>query len=429
MKQEKRSGRGSFPRINGGKRPFSSVVKSRISEMVAGFPYNVVVTDWEGNTYRFDGTKCHWCNRPFIMKLRTLQAGKAVIAKDGFRIMECFFEGDIDFEGNLYVFALLRAHAGMKLSRTMRLKKFLHATTFQDVNQSRVNVKSHYDIPQEVLDVYLDRVYMSYSCAMFEDPENKDIPSLVKAGKGQDDKFDSLEKAQWRKYKDAVDFIDPRRGETLLDVGCGYGGQLVVALENYPLEKVVGWTHSENQVKLGGKHLRQFDEGSWELNEGDYRLDERVYDHVTSTGMISHVGPRGLVPYIRNIRRRIRKGGRYVHHAIMATYTGKSLNSYIGPMLNKAYVWPGFHWFTIGEHLKGLEENGFYVLKAVNLSHHYEKTTAAWYERMMSEEGLLVEKLGQPTFRAWQQYLAGASGVIGAEVKGVQVFRVYCEAL
>ncbi len=429
MKQEKRSGRGSFPCINGGKRPFISVVKSRISEMVAGFPYDVVVTDWEGNTYRFDGTNCHWCNRPFIMKLRTLQAGKAVIAKDGFRIMECFFEGDIDFEGNLYVFALLRAHAGMKLSRTMRLKKFLHATTFQDVNQSRVNVKSHYDIPQEVLDVYLDRVYMSYSCAMFEDPENKDIPSLVKAGKGQDDKFDSLEKAQWRKYKDAVDFIDPRRGETLLDVGCGYGGQLVVALENYPLEKVVGWTHSENQVKLGGKHLRQFDEGSWELNEGDYRLDERVYDHVTSTGMISHVGPRGLVPYIRNIRRRIRKGGRYVHHAIMATYTGKSLNSYIGPMLNKAYVWPGFHWFTIGEHLKGLEENGFYVLKAVNLSHHYEKTIAAWYERMMSEEGLLVEKLGQPTFRAWQQYLAGSSGVIGAEVKGVQVFRVYCEAL
>ena len=48
---------------------------------------------------------------------------------------------------------------------------------------------------------------------------------------------------------------------------------------------------------------------------------------------------------------------------------------------------------------------------------------------MMSEKDVLVEKLGQPTFRAWQQYLAGASGVIGAEVRGVQVFRVYCEAI
>ena len=429
MEQESRPGRGGFLRKAGRKAPSVSVVKSRISEMLEGFPYDVVVTDWEGDTYRFDGTTSHWCNRPFIMKLHTPQAGEAVIARDGFRVMVCFFEGDIDFEGNLYVFAHLRAHAGMKLSKAVRLKKFLRATTFQSVKRSKVNVKSHYDIPQEVLDVYLDRVYMSYSCAMFEDPENKDVPSMVKAGQGQEDEFDSLEKAQWRKFKDAADFIDPRRGDTLLDVGCGYGGQLVVALESYPLAKVVGWTHSENQAKFGRKRLQEIDEGNWEVNEGDYRLDERVYDHVTSTGMISHVGPRGLVPYVRNIRRRIKRGGRYIHHAIMSTYTGKSLNSYIGPMLNKTYVWPGFHWFTIGEHVKRLEENGFYVLRAVNLSRHYEKTTAAWYERMMSEKDVLVEKLGQPTFRAWQQYLAGASGVIGAEVRGVQVFRVYCEAI
>lgn len=429
MEQENRPGRGTFLRSTGGKGPSVSAVKSRLSEMLAGFPYDVVVTDWEGDTYRFDGTTRHWCGSPFIMKLHTPQAGKAVIAGDGFRVMESFFEGEIDFEGNLYVFAHLRAHAGMKLSRAVRLKKFLSATAFQNIRHSRVNVKSHYDIPQEVLDVYLDRVYMSYSCAMFENPESKDIPSMVKAGKGREDGFDSLEKAQWRKFRDAVDFIDPRSGDTLLDVGCGYGGQLVVAHENYSLKKVVGWTHSENQAKFGRERLRQFDEGSWELNEGDYRQDERVYDHVTSTGMISHVGPRGLVPYIRNIRRRIRRGGRYIHHAIMSTYSEKPLNSYIGPMLNKTYVWPGFHWFTIGEHLKGLEENGFYVFSAVNLSHHYEKTTAAWYERLMSEKDFLIGKLGQPTFRAWQQYLAGSCGVISAEMKGVQVFRVYCEAV
>jgi hypothetical protein len=30
---------------------------------------------------------------------------------------------------------------------------------------------------------------------------------------------------------------------------------------------------------------------------------------VASTGMVSHVGPRGLVPYVRNIRQRIRSRG------------------------------------------------------------------------------------------------------------------------
>jgi hypothetical protein len=48
---------------------------------------------------------------------------------------------------------------------------------------------------------------------------------------------------------------------------------------------------------------------------------------------------------------------------------------------------------------------------------------------MMCEKDFLVVKLGQPTFRAWQQYLAGACGGIGAEMKGLQVFRVYCEAI
>ena len=66
---------------------------------------------------------------------------------------------------------------------------------------------------------------------------------LTTPGHGRRDTFDSLEKAQWRKFKDAVDFIDPRSGETLLDVGCGYGGQLAVALELYSFGQVVGCTH------------------------------------------------------------------------------------------------------------------------------------------------------------------------------------------
>ena len=40
-------------------------------------------------------------------------------------------------------------------------------------------------------------------------------------------------------------------GETMLDIGCGYGGQLAVSLESRPATRVVGWTHSANQVREG----------------------------------------------------------------------------------------------------------------------------------------------------------------------------------
>ena len=41
--------------------------------------------------------------------------------------------------------------------------------------------------------------------------------SALRQAQGERDAFDSLEKAQWRKFKDAVEFIDPRRGEALLE--------------------------------------------------------------------------------------------------------------------------------------------------------------------------------------------------------------------
>jgi len=200
-----------------------------------------------------------------------------------------------------------------------------------------------------------------------------------------------------------------------------------VALESHRFRSYVGWTHSSNQVQEGLKLLSRFERDRWELCEGDYRREDRVFDHVTSTGMISHVGPRGLTPYIRNIRKRIKTGGRYLHHALMKVYSGVPLDFQIGPVFHKKYVWPGFHWFTVAAHVKALERNGFEVQRMLNLSENYAKTTAAWYERMMTQEEEMIARLGEPTFRAWRLYLAGSSGNLVN--KGTHVYRLYCEVV
>ena len=111
----------------------------------------------------------------------------------------------------------------------------------------------------------------------------------------------------------------------------------------------------------------------------------------------------------------------------MTPHTGRSLDSNVGIAFNKKYVWPGFHWFTLGAHVQALEENGFEVVRLVNLSPHYGKTTAAWYERMMKHQVTLVRTLGEATFRAWQIYLAGSSA--GFLNGTMQVYRVYCRAV
>jgi len=404
-------------------------LKERLTSVFGDFPYRVCVTDWTGAEFDFGRGRPHWSGGALEMHIRTPAAGKATADLDGLRFLEHFRCGDVDLTGNLYLLSELRFHAGLKLSWPQLLGQVLKARLlqFQDARHARDNVRTHYDIPQEAINVYLDRVYMAYSCAMFEDPADFDVEAMTLVGAGKSDTHDSLEKAQWRKFQDAVDFIEPGDGDTMLDVGCGYGGQLAVALENPAFSKVAGWTLSSNQVLEGRRMLSGFDPGRWELNEGDYRGDDRVYDHIASTGMISHVGPRGLVPYVRNIRRRIRTGGRYVHHAIMTRYYRTPLDRHVGVAFNKRYVWPGFHWFTLGQHVRALEKNGFVVVRAVNLAPHYAKTVACWYERMMANAGEVKAYLGERGFRAWQVYLAGGSqGLLNGSG---HVYRVYCRAV
>jgi cyclopropane-fatty-acyl-phospholipid synthase len=398
-----------------------------LTEALAAFPWPILISAWDRQPFAVGGNQPHWCGKPLSVHFATPAAARDVLRLNGLGFLERFVRGEVDLTGNLYVLTHVRDYVNLDLSGFRLVPALLRNNLFQTVRRARVNVSSHYDISQHVLETYLDKKYMAYSCAMFERPQEMAVGELVTPGEGEHDDYDSLEKAQWRKFKDAVNFIDPRPGATLLDVGCGYGGQLDVALESYPFGKVVGWTHSRNQVATGRQLLAARDPSRWELHEGDYREETRVFDHVTSTGMVSHVGPRGLAPYVRNIRRRIRKGGRYVHHALMTPYTRIPLNAEPGAAFNKKYVWPGFHWFTLGEHVLALQENGFEILRVTNLSEHYAKTAAAWYERLMAAEPQVRPVLDEPTFRAWQIYLAGGSGSFVSRKS--QVCRVYCEAV
>jgi len=406
----------------------SKRVQEFFESTLAGFPWEIIINDWTGITFSIGEKKPHWAQKPLIITIKTESAAKKLLSFNIMGFLEKFLEGEVDLEGNLYIISDIQSYAKFRLKLSQRIFNILFQRAFQSISRAKVSVKSHYDIPQEALNIYLDKVYKSYSSGMFENPDHLDLQELLRTGVGQKDDFDSLERAQWRKFKDAVDYINPKEGENLLDVGCGYGGQLIVALENYPFAKVVGWTHSHNQAQEGAKMLSRFDQNLWELHEGDYREDKRIYDHITSTGMISHVGPRGLIPYVQNVRKRIKTGGRYLHHALMSSaYSHTNYESNIGLAFNKKYVWPGFHWFTIGEHVRALENHCFEVQRMTNLSRHYAKTTAAWYERMMSQKATMIQNLGEPTFRAWQIFLAGITGAFHSH--GVHVYRLYCEAI
>lgn len=408
-------------------RTLADRMRARLERAFAGFPWEVQLVDPLGRESRFGGDAAHWCGRPLQIRVHTDTAAQRLAAWDAMGFLESVLAGEADLDGNLYLLSHVRRHTRFDL-RWRDVPGFLwRHRAFQNPARARESVRSHYDVPQEAIDLYLDRRYRAYSCAIFEDPAKLSVEALLRAGTGEPDEFDTLEKAQWRKFQNAVDYVAPDAGETLLDVGCGYAGQLEVALERHPFGRVVGWTHSQNQVREGRQAMARFDPSRWEIHDGDYRSDDSVYDHVTSTGMVSHVGPRGLAPYVRQVRRRIRSGGRYLHHALMRVPSSRPFELQIGTAFHKRYVWPGYHWFTVGEHVRALERGGFEIQAMVNLTQHYAKTGSAWYERMVAEGERVRAALGDPTYRAWRIFLGGASGDMAEG--GIHVFRIFCRAV
>ncbi len=88
-------------------------------------------------------------------------------------------------------------------------------------------MQSHYDIGNDFYRLWLDKT-MTYSCAYFKD-EN-----------------DTLEQAQKNKVRHVLTKLNPERGKTLVDIGCGWGSVLFMAAEEFGL-KATGITLSQEQ--------------------------------------------------------------------------------------------------------------------------------------------------------------------------------------
>src|SRR6202012_4331804 len=95
--------------------------------------------------------------------------------------------------------------------------------------------QSIYDISDEFFALFLGPT-MGYTCAYFD----------------RDDM--TLEEAQIAKFDLALGKLNLEPGMTLLDIGCGWGGALVRAVEKYDVN-VIGITLSRNQFKYSKAKL------------------------------------------------------------------------------------------------------------------------------------------------------------------------------
>ena len=112
-------------------------------------------------------------------------------------------------------------------------------TNFNLVKKSKLNVAHHYDISDDLYELFLDSK-RQYSCAYFKN-EN-----------------DDLETAQTNKIKHIIKKLNLKPNQRVLDIGSGWGS-LAIEIAKASQCEVVGITLSENQLKYSKKKSKRIE--------------------------------------------------------------------------------------------------------------------------------------------------------------------------
>lgn len=304
-----------------------------------------------------------------------------IINNPSIALGEAYMENKIDIEGDIRkVMESFYRNESSFLRNIMKHKKPPKPVK-NTLKRNKSNISFHYDIGNEFYKLWLDST-MTYSCGYFRVQEN------------------SLSEAQENKINHILKKLSLMEGQTLLDIGCGWGQLIIAAAKQYKV-KALGVTLSMEQMKEVTKRIREEHlEDLVEVELYDYRqIKNRKFDRIVSVGMIEHVGREGIGEYFSTINRLLNKGGISLVHSITGIRDGAT-----NPWLDK-YIFPGGYVPATRELVEHISLEGFHLLDAESLRRHYAKTLECWiqnYEDAIEE----IKKTKDETFiRMWRLYL------------------------
>lgn len=319
------------------------------------------------------------------------------------KFLDRYVAGECDFNGDIYSIVGLRSHvrkdAEWKVGLWNRIR-YVGSTLFpSSVRRKLIAVSSHYDLPNEFIEAYLDKKTKAYSCAMWKDPKNIN---------GLND--ESLEDAQHHKFHMAASELEVQENDKFLDVGCGYGYQVNLVETEFGCKNAMGITLSQNQVDNGfSKSLKL-----------THYLDmpcDGSFDKIYTCGMVSHLDKAELYRYYQQIYGLLKSGGKFWMHGISPQANPAGLNNYntLSGTFSQRYVFPDHYQFPIHQHIKAMETIGFKIKKVYFRYGHYAKTLRHWYKRYVDTLPQTRHMINPTIERAWHLYLTYGSILDGPE--------------
>lgn len=318
--------------------------------------------------------------------------GAAEAFMDGRLIVE---EGDI-----MGLVTLLRANnrwdEGGDIDPPSMLRRIGNAAGYalEKVNNavsSKSNVAHHYDIGNAFYALMLDEEHWQYSCGYWPDG------------------VETLGECQTAKLAHIAAKLNVKKGNTILDIGCGWGGMAIFLAKNYDV-RVTGITLSEEQADLARQKVRQAglaDKVSIELVDyRDFAAEGRKFDRIVSVGMFEHVGQPQFDTFFEACGKLLTDDGVMLLHTIGRMGSPGSTDAF-----TRKYIFPGGYIPALSETVESSEKFRLIASDIETLRVHYGKTLRCWYDNCMKNKDAIIDMYDERFFRMWTFYLAGAATV------------------
>ena len=254
-------------------------------------------------------------------------------------------------------------------------------------SKSKYYISKHYDLGNEFFSIWLDKT-LTYSSAIYENPK------------------DDLANAQANKYNKLIEFIKPKSGDKILEIGCGWGGFAEHLGKNYDV-KLDCITISKKQLEFAQKRI--FNSG---LNEKvnikflDYRDIKGKYDAVASIEMIEAVGEKYLNKYFSAIKNNLKQNGIAAIQSIIIKDELFDRYRKNEDFIQK-YIFPGGFLPSL-QLIRGYCKNtGLELIDYNSYGTHYSNTLKTWRENFIkSWSDISKQGFDQSFKKIWDFYFS-----------------------
>lgn len=339
----------------------------------------------------------------FVVRVTDPRFAKRVLTSGNLGMGETYMEGGWTMErGSLdrFIATLAVADVDQLIRRDPRLVARIAGMRLrQALINSTKRVKPHYNVGADVYELFLDET-MGYSCGYQKSPD------------------DSLQQLQEHKYDRVCQKLQLRNGDRLLDIGCGWGGLIIHAAQNYGVQ-AHGVSPAENQVGKAVARAKSLGlESRVTAQVADFRDITGTYDKIASVGMFEHLYPHEHAAYFEKINSLLTDDGIGLLHFMGCTTDKNDPDPFI-----QTYIYPGSTHPQLSLALKNLERQKLAVLDVENIARHYLPTAQYWSERFQASKDRLDPAKYDARFVRMFEYLM-AVYIAGCEALVSGVFQV-----